>query len=489
MLSLALLASVAGPVGWARAATYAVTTTADVGGDCVATPDQCSLRQAVTAANSTGEADQINLPAGRFVLDAGPGLEVSGGQLGIAGVGADETQISGGGSVRVLSVTGGASAMLSDLDVIGGAAKNGGGVAVDEGSELTVVNSAITGNFALGPGSAGSLGGGAYNAGHLTVVGSTISGNSAETGNVGGGNGGGIANSGVLEVTNSTISGNKATSGPGSGARGGGINSFGGSVSLTSVTLASNVANAPGHGGNIYVGGGRITYFNTIVANGVAQFDANCSGPLVSTTRRGRNLESANTCRFGGRDYRNKPARLGPLAANGGPTLTHALLSGSPAIDGGLTCPSSLVDQRGVSRPQGAACDIGAVEGPPLVGALGGAGPPVIGTLRMSPSKIVAYSGRGSSVVARATRGGRVSYGLSEAATVSFRVDRRRGRRWVHVRGRFSHAGRAGVNRFRFTGRLRLHRLRAGRYRLVARATDATGQRGSAKTRRFRVVR
>src|SRR3970282_626777 len=57
------------------------------------------------------------------------------------------------------------------------------------------------------------------------------------------------------------------------------------------------------------------------------------------------------------------PAGLGPLANNGGPPQTHALLAGSPAIDAGSPdCPPPATDQRGVARPQGPACDIGAYE-------------------------------------------------------------------------------------------------------------------------------
>src|SRR5262249_30285903 len=63
-------------------------------------------------------------------------------------------------------------------------------------------------------------------------------------------------------------------------------------------------------------------------------------------------------------------AKLGPLDDYGGPTLTHALVSGSPAIDGGnpaapgsggTACPTT--DQRGETRPSGAACDVGSFEG------------------------------------------------------------------------------------------------------------------------------
>ncbi len=93
------------------------------------------------------------------------------------------------------------------------------------------------------------------------------------------------------------------------------------------------------------------------------------SGDLISL---GGNLDSDGTCPF---EWTADPL-LGPLADNGGPTLTHALLPGSPAIDavappdcgydddGDPNTPDRplLTDQRGVSRPQGAGCDIGAYE-------------------------------------------------------------------------------------------------------------------------------
>jgi hypothetical protein len=88
--------------------------------------------------------------------------------------------------------------------------------------------------------------------------------------------------------------------------------------------------------------------------------------------------------------------------------------------------------------------------------------------------------------IKRAKRGFRVSYELSEAAVVTFRVDRRRAGRWRRMRGKFSNSGHAGANSFRWSGRLRGHRLRAGRYRLVAQAVDPSGQRSGIVRKRFR---
>ena len=83
-----------------------------------------------------------------------------------------------------------------------------------------------------------------------------------------------------------------------------------------------------------------------------------------AVTSDGHNLSSDASCTGWNRpgDQTDKPAQLGPLADNGGPTLTHLPIVGSPLIDGGQCLPYVPTDQRGVARPFGAKCDIGAVE-------------------------------------------------------------------------------------------------------------------------------
>jgi hypothetical protein len=103
--------------------------------------------------------------------------------------------------------------------------------------------------------------------------------------------------------------------------------------------------------------GGTVLLQDSIVAYNSAN---NCNTALTSN---GYNLEDANTCGFAATgDQQNTDPFLGPLAESGG-TLVHPLLGGSPAIDEGLCLPGvTTVDQRGVTRPQGYACDIGAYE-------------------------------------------------------------------------------------------------------------------------------
>ena len=220
----------------------------------------------------------------------------------------------------------------------------GGGIYTD--GALTVAHSTFSGNQAA------TSAGGVYNGGVLTVTESTFSGNSADS------TGGGIENSGTLTVANSTLFDNHAV--------GGGI-SNNGNLTLTNSTLAGN-----GSGSYLKTVGGGIDnsgtmYFaNSIIANSTGSHDLDClnSGAIGGNTN---NLVKDGSCSQGGVKFKKGDPKLGALAANGGPTWTMALLPGSPAINAGddATCaaaPVNNLDQRGVARPGGLHCDIGAYE-------------------------------------------------------------------------------------------------------------------------------
>jgi hypothetical protein len=138
-------------------------------------------------------------------------------------------------------------------------------------------------------------------------------------------------------------------------------------VNLTHVTLAENVSPA-GAPADIFVGtfgdaSATLTLVNTIVTSSQDNcFHAPWGGGTVTLSSGHNNVFTDATCFAGASDQVVADAGLGPLADNGGPTLTHALLAGSPAIDAadGAVCPAT--DQRGVARPQGAGCDVGAYE-------------------------------------------------------------------------------------------------------------------------------
>ena len=222
----------------------------------------------------------------------------------------------------------------------------GGGVLIQTATTLTLINSTVSGNAASGDG------GGIRNYGTLILTISTVSSN-ASTGNSGGGIN---SSSGTLTVTNSTISGNTAR------RYGGGILTWGGgNLTLTNSTISNNTADIGGGGILNDVGtAGTADLTNTIIAGNAAPTGPDCWGPPTSL---GNNLDSDGTCNLTATgDLRNIDPMLGPLQNNGGPTLTHALLAGSPAIDTGDDTAAPHTDQRGVLRPQGLASDIGAYE-------------------------------------------------------------------------------------------------------------------------------
>lgn len=223
---------------------------------------------------------------------------------------------------------------------------------------LTVIDSTVSGNTASNGG-----GGGIYNAGTLTVAGSTVSDNAAS-------DGGGITNVGALTVTDSTLSGNTAFL-----FSGGGISNFGpGTLTVARSTLSDNVATTTG--GGVFVGASdrAPSIRNTILAGNSAPSSPDLAGPVHS---QGHNLmgDGSGGSGFAVTDLVGTPEspidpRLGALRDNGGPTLTHALLLGSPAIERGDNAGAPDWDQRGPGFPRivNGGIDIGAfeVQAPPI---------------------------------------------------------------------------------------------------------------------------
>jgi|GEM_PF-6858419 len=209
-----------------------------------------------------------------------------------------------------------------------------------------------------------------------TVTRSTIAGNTGDvTGASGAAQGGGIWEYDPVTLVNDTITGNSVTASGGGTATDGGAY-LGDTSQMTNVTLVGNHADTD-VGGLLVDDGGSLGVKNTIVSGNTSAATGNCSvesgGQIISA---GHNLESADTCAFhNADDLVSTTPSLGPLQNNGGPTETMAELPGSPTIDAGTNngCPST--DQRGVSRPQGSACDIGAFEAAPEGMAFTKAGP------------------------------------------------------------------------------------------------------------------
>jgi hypothetical protein len=381
-------------------------------GVCKASNGKCTLRAAIQESNALSGRDVIKLPAGTYKLTNSAGSLIITESVAIDGVTASQVIIDGSNSLRFQTglVIGGDN-ISPIVNISGITVRNfteGGGIYVYQNAYLSLNRSTITGNSSLtggGIASNGSVdifdsiisnngrdgetarGGGiaSSSVGTLKLVNSTVSGN-ASTG------GAGINSSGKLEITNSTISGNKA------GRGGGGIQNTG-TAWISYSTITDNVANSRGDlsnsdafGGGIKNAGGTIAMGNTILAgnkdNRDLRFDnsasPDCSGNI--TSYRGNLVGINKNCTirdtiwgdpiFDQVGTVNSPINpmLASLANNGGRTQTHALLSGSPAIDRGdgitsatfFDCPKN--DQRGVSRPRDgkgsgkAICDVGSYE-------------------------------------------------------------------------------------------------------------------------------
>ena len=348
----------------AQAASFTVTRSDDPApNQCQ--PDDCSLREAVIAANaSIGVADSISLPAGTYNLtlgasgedDAAEGdLDVVDG-VTINGAGAASTvvdQTVAGDPVFdiVLQSTSDPEVEIAGTTVTGGPA---GGIRTTgpDPTTLLVTNSAVVANTNGGNGGGISTG---SSGGTLTIDRSTVSDNSAPSA-------GGIfvENGFAATITNSTISGNTATAT--SGPTGGGIRTApatsGTAATLTNTTVANNSAPAGTGGGLVQGNNSPITLRNTIVADN--DTGGNCAGPVTSQDG---NVEDTDTCGLNQpSDQVNTEPQLGALADNGGETQTHAIAATSPAVDAAANCPPPSTDQRGVPRPQQNACDVGAYE-------------------------------------------------------------------------------------------------------------------------------
>jgi HYR domain. len=332
-----------------------------------------SLRDAIDQANMNPGPDIIDFQdelTGTITLTTGELLITD--DLTINGPGVFSIIVSGNQASRVFEIASEVTVAISGLTISDGSAINDGGGILNAGS-LTITNVVVSNNSATGGGginNSGTLtintstlsgnsalhGGGVFNSngGVVMIVDSTLSGNTATT--LGTGGGGGILTAGIdstLTIINSTLSGNSATSG------GGGIFNAAGTANISFTTVSGNSAFT---GGGFY-SSGTVNFKNSIVANSPAGGD--CAGPgTINAT--GTNFNTNGTCP-GFTQVTPAQLNLGPLQDNGGPTQTHALLPGSVAIDAAPDCTDLAgntvgTDQRGVGRPQGKACDVGAYE-------------------------------------------------------------------------------------------------------------------------------
>ncbi|RIK44388.1 MAG: hypothetical protein DCC55_02805 [Chloroflexi bacterium] len=351
----------------------------------------CSLIEALVNANDDAatyadcapgsEADVITLAGGVYNLtgrqEGSNGLPIITSAITIQGNNA--TIRRGTGNYRIIEVASTGDLTLNDTTISGGSQVPGGGI-FNNGGVVTLNNSTVSGN-----GSQFEFGGGIFSRGTTTLNSSTVSGNTAAAG------GGIFSNGGVVTLNNSTVSGNTTTLG-----WGGGINAQNGALILTNSTVSGNRAAEGYDGGGIYGRDSIITLTNSTISNNRADWGGGifllASIGKVSTMRNTiianniggdcvtiDNLEASHSLIESGLGCLSGPKtsnltgdpNLGPLQDNGGPTLTHALLDGSPAIDAGDSTAALdalgqplTTDQRGLGFPRirGSAVDIGAVE-------------------------------------------------------------------------------------------------------------------------------
>jgi hypothetical protein len=298
-------------------------------------------------------------------------------------VSSNSTDAQGGGIDNTYEGT----LTLTHSTVSGNNGSYGGGI-VNDGT-LTLTHSAVSGNSA-------EYGGGVVSYGTLTLTNSTVSENSALNGSgidnfhgtltlthstvSGNSGGGGIYTSGTATVTNSTVSGNSGngitnylqsgmtlTNSTVSGNSRSGIYHWGGTATVTNSTVSGNATSDVGSGIYIYIykDQGMVTIAGSLI-------DGDCWNASVGITSFGHNIESpGNTCSFDQTGDQSgvteEELNLGPLADNGGPTETHALGTGSVAIDRipEADCVDAddqplTADQRG--QPRDSMCDVGAFE-------------------------------------------------------------------------------------------------------------------------------
>ena len=316
-----------------------------------------SLRAAVAAGGNVTFSPALN--GATILLTSGP-ISIPSGTT-ISGPGANLVGVSGSLASRIFEVPSGASVSIAGLRLLDGQAGPGG-----QGGAIRNLGSLVVNGVAVSANRAGDAGGGIYNTGTLDVRASTFDANAVTDATCAGG--GAIRSEGagsMLLLAGSTISGNSATS-----CSGGGISFNDGSATIRASTIAGNSAGSSG--GNLYKGSATasLQLTGSIVSAGAAgggtpanpDLHGALGGGLLSG---GHNLvrQRGDAVGFVASDLAaGTDPQLVALAGNGGPTATHAFAPTSPVLDAWASGCADAADQRGIARPQGDACDIGAFE-------------------------------------------------------------------------------------------------------------------------------
>jgi beta-glucanase (GH16 family) len=352
-----------------------------------------SLSRAVEIIGSGGTIHFAPTLAGQTITVAPGRPFIVNGKTVTIDAAATPVTLSGGGVERVFIVEGGSAATLRGLTITNGFGFDLAGGILNNGT-VNLERCVVTGNVVgANANDFWKGGGGIYSGGNstLNVFESTVSNNrttlvdgggiyaffnsavrienSTVSGNVAGNVGGGIRMLGNATIVNSTLSANTS-----SAWFGGALFHTDGVTNLVNSTVTANVAPAFGNAalfvGTFTAANATLNVTNSIVAGnrdldgnpGTGCFVAPFGSGVVTLTSGGNNVLTDGTCAPVASDRVVATAALGPLMANGGPTLTHALNADSPAIDAANPASCPATDQRGVARPQGPGCDAGAVE-------------------------------------------------------------------------------------------------------------------------------
>jgi hypothetical protein len=459
--------------GTAAANTFTVTTTDDDVGTC--DPGDCSVREALAAADANPGEDTVSIPAGHYVLTQGELFTDALDTLNVVGHSARDTVLDGAGASRVLDAFDG-TINMSHLTITGGVAPGddpkapgeGGGIYFD-GSVLTLDHLAVVGNRALGQSGFGGQGGGIFADEAMTITNSLIAGNTADgTGSdFSGGQGGGIFGNESLTLTNVTVSNNVATPALPNAtfphSQGGGIfvNELG--TTFTHVTISGNQASGEDAGGGVFINDDT-KFVNSLVAgNTVDGAPQNCVLNDV-VTELGHNLQGTGDCGFAAAGDITADPLLAALGNNGGETDTAALQSGSPAIDSAAADVCAPTDQRDLPRPQFAGCDIGAFEVQPAAATPPPSTP--VATADTTRPRVTVAGVRASCVSS-----GRLSVRVRATDASGIKATR------VTLDGKRIHTR----NKTRFTLRINVRKLKAGRHVLRIVTTDGAGNRTSTR--------
>ena len=415
-----------------RGSDFTVTTIDDHNdGSCSAS--DCTLREAILAANAQTDDNIITFAPGvTGTIQLSAALPDLTNNVTLKGPSASLLTVrrNSGGDYRIFTIFNGTDngpiVVISGLTITNGQApagfmhpfESGGGILNDRGT-LFLRECAVIGNRTLP--AEFDAGGGIYShGGNVTIEASTIAGNISQNGGgicnlrmtpgtssliirkstisgnaANGGHGGGVYNEAYnsgstadLTLTNSTLSGNSATTVGFFGGAGGAIYNFGNSsgvvhASLQDCTISDNNAPAAGIYNRSFSANAFLSLRNTILKTGtIGSNFINADGIITSL---GHNLSSDDAAGGSGTgpggylngsgDIRSTDPLLGPLQNNGGPTFTRALLNGSPAINAAVNASETSVDQRGYLRI--GTNDIGAFE----FGGTAPAAPAVLGAV------------------------------------------------------------------------------------------------------------